>query len=70
MLSQLASQQLNGSESMINTDKLLSVISDILSDRYGCRIKAGAERQANDKQADIAQPGGMAEGKGEHNRRL
>ena len=57
----------------MNTDKLLTVISDILSDRYGVQIRAGAERQANDTRnisPNLQQPGGMAEGKGEHNRRI
>lgn len=47
----------------MNTEKLLSVISAILSDRYGVQITARAERQADDSENDRpAQPGGMAPG--------
>lgn len=53
----------------MDVNKLLSVVSDILSDRYGVRIKA--ERQASEcNNRNFPQPENVVGGKRENDRRL
>lgn len=53
----------------MDVNKLLSVVSDILTDRYGVRIKA--ERQASEcNNRNLPQPENVAGGKRADDRRI
>lgn len=57
----------------MDVDKLLAVISDILTDRYNVPITAKSERQeteTNAINANFQNPGRMAQGQTGNNRRI